>query len=85
MTSITTTIFLIFFRLTGTLHVDRAFQSMRVEPVTTCIPPDGEERLSQEERSSSFFLLLLKNSESVCGLIARAARRALACSAGTLR
>ena len=35
--------------------MDRAFQSMRVEPVTTCIPPDGEERLSQEERSSSFF------------------------------
>ena len=62
MTSITTNnfskIFLIFFRFTGTQHVDRAFHSMRVEPVTTCIPPDGEERLSQEERSSSFFVAI---------------------------
>lgn len=42
-------LFLIFFRFTGTLHVDRAFHSVRVEPVTTRIPPDGEERLSQRK------------------------------------
>ena len=35
--------------------MDRAFDSMRVEPVTTRIPPDGEGRLSQEKRPSSFF------------------------------
>ena len=38
--------------------MDRAFHSMRVEPVTTRIPPDGEERLSQEKRSSSFFIAI---------------------------
>ena len=54
-------IFFSFFRFTGTLHVDQAFQSVRVEPVTTCIPPDGEERLSQEERSSSFFCCYWRN------------------------
>ena len=29
---------------------------MRVDPVTTRIPPDGERRFSQEARLSSFFM-----------------------------
>lgn len=37
-----------------------AFYSMRVEPVTTRIPPDGERCFSQEARLSSFFVAAVR-------------------------